>query len=135
MEPWSNPNRNALGVRYDADRYGLDTQSALSRDQWDTYLSMFMPLENNLIRYATDWQAPVKAAAATEQYVDKAFDASAAAGERRRRAYGIKLNADEQGAVDRINNINESLTKVGAANTVREATEDRQKSIMGVPTV
>lgn len=131
MEPWSNPNTNALGVRYDADRYGMDTQTALARDQWNTYLSMFMPVEDNAIQWATDPRISGINAQRAVGYVDQAFDANAASGERRRRAYGIQLNPEEQAAVDRQNNLQESLTKVHAANTTRDTTQGLQRSIIG----
>ncbi len=131
MQPWSNPNRNALGVRFDADRYGMDTQNALARDQWNTYLSMFLPVEDNAIQWMTDPTLGTKAAERSIGYVDQAFTANAASAERRRRAYGITLNPEEQAAVDRRNNVQESLAKVQAANGARDTTQMLQRSMMG----
>lgn len=131
MEPWSNSTRNAVGVRLDADRYGLDTQNALARDQWNTYLAMFMPVEDTAIQWASDPRIAQQNANRAIGYVDQAFDANAAAGERRRRAYGINLNAEEQTAVDRRNNLQESLAKVQAANSTRDQTQVLQRSVIG----
>ena len=122
---------NSLGVRYDADRYAQDTQTAMARDQWQSYLSMFMPIEDNLIQYATDIRNPGLAAERAVGVVDQAFDANAGAQERRRRAYGIKLTGDEQQAVDRRANLDESLATVQAANTSRDMTLSRQRQVMG----
>lgn len=122
---------NALGVSLNADRYAQDTQAALTRDQWNTYLSMFMPVENELISYSMDVQKPAQAADRALGMVDQAFDANAGVADRRRRAYGITLNADEQAAVDRSNNLNESLAKVQAANAARTTTIANQRQVMG----
>lgn len=122
---------NSLGVRYDADRYAQDTQAALARDQWATYLQMFMPVEDKMISYATDIRNPGIAAERAVGMVDKAFDANAGVQQRRRRAYGITLTGDEQKAVDRRANLDESLTKVQAANTSRDMTLSRQRQIIG----
>lgn len=122
---------NSLGVRYDADRYAQDTQTALARDQWATYLQMFMPVEDSIINYATDPRISGQSAERAVGMVDQAFDANAGVQQRRRRAYGITLTGDEQAAVDRRANVDESLTKVHAANTSRDLTMSRQRQLMG----
>jgi hypothetical protein len=122
---------NSLGVRYDADRYAQDTQAALARDQWATYLATFMPVEDQMISYATDPALSGQNAQRAVGMVDQAFDANAGAQERRRRAYGIRLTGDEQQAIDRRNNVEESLTKVHAANTSRDMTLSNQRQLIG----
>jgi hypothetical protein len=131
--PQYDPNapRNALGVRYDADKYAMDTQTAMARDQWDNYLRMFMPIENNLIQYATDIRKPQEAADKAIGLVGSAFEGQEGSSERQRRAYGITLRPDEEAAIDRQSNLNESLAKVQAGNAVRDATIGRQRAILG----
>ena len=140
-KPWTeyptyDPNapRNELGVRYDADKYAADTYSVLTRDQWDTYVRNFIPVENNLISYATDWSKPQQAADAAIGDVREQFAAAPAIAERRARAQGITYTPEEARAIERNSKLNQSLAEVHAGNASRDATLSRQRQIMGAGT-
>lgn len=132
-DPYYDPNapRNALGVRYDADKYAADTQAALARDQWDTYLQTFMPLENNLVSYAQNKALPGENAERAIEAVSGAFEAQTGMTERRMKAYGIQASPEQKAALDRSTKLNQSLAEVQAGNTARDTTLQRQRSIMG----
>lgn len=123
--------RNALGVRYDADKYGMDTMTALSRDQWDTYLQTFMPMENNLIRYATDISKPAVNAERAIEQVGQSFEQQTGMQERRMKAYGIQATDEEKAALSRSTALNKGLAEVQAGNMARDATIRRQRSVLG----
>jgi hypothetical protein len=100
-----------------------DAYAALSREQWYTYLNTFVPIENKLIEYATD-----------PGVVDDGSFASAQAGsERRLRGMGVSLSGEEKAASDRNYGLAKSLADVGAQNTARDVTRQRQQAILGNP--
>lgn len=140
MRPWAagpdpvydqNVPRNALGVRLDAEKYAADTQAALTRDQWDTYLRTFVPVEDNLIKYATNMALPAENAERAIAGVNQAFEQQTGIAERRMKAYGIQATPEQTAAIDRNIKLNKGLAEVQAANTARDATISRQRSIMG----
>ena len=45
---------NQYGVDLGSKTYAGDTYAALTRDQWQQYVSTFVPLENQLIDFATN---------------------------------------------------------------------------------
>lgn len=110
-----------------------DTFAALTRDQWATYVSTFVPLENQLIDYATDTGRPDAAMAEASTRVNAAFDAQQGATDRRLRGLGVTLDADEQAAQQKSYGLARSLTDVGAQNLARDLTVRRQQSMLGNP--
>lgn len=138
-KPWAkaapvyDPNapRNSLGVRLDAEKYAADTQAALTRDQWDVYLRNFVPVEDNLIKYASNLALPSENAERAIAGVGQAFEQQTGIAERRMRAYGIQATPEQTAAIQRNTKLNQSLAEVQAGNTARDATIARQRSIMG----
>lgn len=110
-----------------------DAYAALTRDQWYTYINTFVPIENKLIEYATDPTVVSNAMSSASESVNGAFDASQASTARRLAGMGVTLDADEQKASDRSFGISKSLADVGAQNTARDVTRQRQQSILGNP--
>lgn len=113
--------------------YAADTFAALTRDQWATYVSTFVPLENQLIDYATDAARPDQAMAEASTRVNAAFDAQQGATDRRLRGLGVALDADEQAAQRKSYGLARSLADVGAQNLARDLTVRRQQSVLGNP--
>lgn len=113
--------------------YAADTFAALTRDQWATYVSTFVPLENQLIDYATDTTRPDQAMADASARVNAAFDAQAGSTDRRLRGLGVTLDADEQAAQRKAYGLSRSLADVGAQNLARDLTVRRQQSVLGNP--
>lgn len=110
-----------------------DAYAALTRDQWNTYVQTFVPIENKLIGYATDPGVVTSAMANASENVTGAFDAQQAATGRRLKGLGVSLDADEQRASNRSFGLAKSLADVGAQNNARDVTTQRQQSILGNP--
>lgn len=48
------PSNNYFGFNPGSKTYASDTYAAMTRDQWAQYVETFVPIENQLIKYATD---------------------------------------------------------------------------------
>lgn len=105
----------------------------LNREQWASYVKNFVPIENKLIEYATDPAVVDRAMSAASSDVTKAFGAQEGAAERRLASIGVTLSPEEKKASDRQFSLSKSLADVGAQNTARDVTRQRQQSIMGNP--
>jgi hypothetical protein len=110
-----------------------DTYAALTREQWANYVSTFVPLENQLIDYATNKDKPLEAMAEASADVNASFDMQQGALDRRLRGQGVTLNADEQAARNRSFGLSKSLADVGAQNMAGQLTRERQQSVLGNP--
>lgn len=113
--------------------YAQSTFAALTRQQWDDYLRNYVPVENELIRYATDPNAVGDAIMNARTAVDQSFDAQAGIQERQLRGLGVTLRGDEQRAVERSTGLARSLADVTAANVTGERVRDRQQALLGNP--
>lgn len=116
-----------------ASTYASDTYAALTRDQWANYVSTFVPIENQLIKYATDPNKPLENMAEASRDVNAAYDAQVGATERRLSGLGVSLSPDEQAAQQRSFGLSKSLADVGAQNVAGAMTRARQQSILGNP--
>lgn len=121
------------GNNGDPSNYASETYAALTRDQWQTYMSVFVPIENQLIDYATDKNKPMEAMAEASADVNSAYDAQQGATQRRLAGLGVSLNGDEQAAQSRSAGLSRSLADVGAQNMAGELTRQRQQSLLGNP--
>jgi hypothetical protein len=110
-----------------------DTYAQVTRDQWQQYVSQFVPIENQLINYATDTQLPAENMQRAITGVQNAFQTQQGQTQRRLSGYGISLNPQEQAAATREQNLSQSLGEVGAANAARDFTVNRQRGILGAP--
>ena len=125
--------RNAYGVMRGSSNYAADTYAALTRQQWQDYVSTFVPIENQLIDYATDPNKPLEAMKEASQDVNDAYGAQVGATQRRLGGLGVSLNADEQQSQQRSFGLSKSLADVGAQNMAGALTRQRQDSILGNP--
>jgi hypothetical protein len=114
-------------------RSASDQFATLTRSQWANYISTFVPYENKLIDFATSTTAVGDEMAAASQNVNTAFDRQGAATTERLQGLGLSLNADEQKAATRSLGLARSLADVNAQNSARDATMQRQRSILGLP--
>lgn len=122
----------ASAVRRPKD-FAQQTFAALTRQQWDDYLRNFIPIENELIQYATDPQTVTDAVMNARTDVSRAFDVQQQTQARRLRGLGIDLAPDEQASVDRQTGLARSLADVSAANLTTERVRDRQQALLGNP--
>lgn len=113
--------------------YASQTFAALTRQQWDDYLRNFVPLENQIIEYATNPQTVNDAVMMARTDVANSFEAQQGINERRLRGLGLTLGADEQRAADRSMGLARSLADVTAANLTADRVRDRQQSLLGNP--
>lgn len=110
-----------------------DTYAALTREQWADYVKNFVPIENTLIKYATDTTLPDQAMAKASGNVTAAFDAAQGGTQRKLAGMGVQLSGDEQQAQDRAYGLSKSLADVQAQNLAGSATRARQMSVIGNP--
>ncbi len=124
---------NAYGVDTGSKTYAGDTYAALTRDQWQQYVSTFVPLENQLIDYATNPDTVNNAMVEASRDAGASYDAQAGATQRRLRGLGVTLTPDQQAAQTRSMGLSRGLADVGAQNTAAELTRSRQQQILGNP--
>lgn len=122
------------GLSTGGKNYAQNTFAAITRQQWDDYLQNYVPIENRLINYAMDEQAPVQAAELAGRGIGQAFDQQRESTGRRLAGMGLQLTPEEQAAADKSSRLSESLATVGAMNNARDATLQRQQGILGNPT-
>lgn len=124
MNPYANPGSST---------YASDTLAAITRQQWADYVSTFIPIENQIIKYATDPAVVSNAMSEASQNVNQAFDAQAGATQRNLKGLGVTLSEDEKAAQTRSMGLARSLADVGGQNVARDLTTQRQQSILGNP--
>jgi hypothetical protein len=129
----AQPTNNLFGVPQGSKTYAGDTYAALTRQQWADYISTFVPIENQLIDYATNRSVVSDAMAEASRDVNASYDAQEASTGRRLKGLGITLSPEEQAAQKRSYGLSRSLADVGAQNTARDLTTRRQQSILGNP--
>lgn len=130
----ANQVKNALGGgSTNSSTYASDTLAAVTRQQWADYVSTFIPIENQLIKYATDPAVVSNAMSEASQNVNQAFDAQAGATQRNLKGLGVTLSEDEKVAQARSTGLARSLADVGGQNIARDLTTQRQQSILGNP--
>lgn len=124
---------NAYGIDTGSKTYAGDTYAALTRDQWQNYVSTFVPIENTLISYATDPSTVTNAMSEASADVGRAYDVQQGATQRRLQGLGVSLTPEQQAAQKRSYGLSRSLADVGAQNTAAEITRSRQQAIIGNP--
>jgi hypothetical protein len=115
------------------DTSAQDAYTAMTRDQWASYVNTFVPIENRLIDYAMNPQVVTDAMNRASQDVNDSFAAQQGATQRRLRGMGVTLSADEQQAQARSYGLSKSLADVGAQNMARDLTVQRQQQVVGNP--
>lgn len=123
-----------MGLNTGSKNFAQNAFAAITRQQWDDYLQNYVPVENRLINYAMDEQAPVQAAELAGRGIGQAFDQQRESTGRRLAGMGLQLTPEEQAAADKQSRLSESLATVGAMNNARDATLQRQQGILGNPT-
>jgi hypothetical protein len=126
-------NSNGYGINPSSPTYANDTFAAVTQDQWSNYVNTFVPIENQLIKYATDPTQPAQAMATAQTDVDNSFSQQAGATQRQNAALGVTPTADETAATTKATGLTKSLAGVQAQNTARDLTVQRQQGILGNP--
>jgi hypothetical protein len=113
--------------------YAADTYARLTRERWADYVNTFVPIENQLIQYATSPDTVSNAMSTASQNVQGAFNAQQGAVSRRLQGLGLELNPDEQAAQARASSLARGLADVQAQNLAADTTRQRQQQILGNP--
>jgi len=124
---------NSYGLNPGSKTYANDTFAAVTQDQWSQYVSTFVPIENQLIQYATDPTQPGQAMATAQTDVNNSFSQQAGTQQRQNAALGVTPTADETAANTKATGLTKSLAGVQAQNTARDLTVQRQQGILGNP--
>ena len=124
---------NPYGYSPGSKTYASDTYAAMTRQQWANYVSTFVPIEHQLIKYATDPSVVSGAMSEASRDVNASFDAQEGAFNRRLRATGATLDADQQAVRQRNTGLSRALADVNAQNVAGYTTRQRQQSILGNP--
>ena len=124
---------NPYGLNPGSKTYASDTYAAMTRQQWANYVSTFVPLENQLIKYATDPSVVSTAMSNASRDVNASFDAQEGTLDRRMRAMGATLDPDQQATRQRNTGLSRALADVNAQNVAGYTTRQRQQSILGNP--
>lgn len=124
---------NPYGISPGSKTYASDSYAAMTRQQWANYVSTFVPLENQLIKYATDPNVVSNAMSEASRDVNFSFDAQQGSFDRRMRAMGATLDNDQQAVRQRNTGLSRALADVNAQNVAGYTTRQRQQSILGNP--
>lgn len=108
-----------------------DLYAQLTRQQWQDYVSRFIPIENELIEYAMNPETVRQNVAKAQAGIGQAFTTQQGVTERRLRANQQTLTGEEKAAADQQTGLSKSLAEVQAANTARQVTVQRQRGILG----
>lgn len=115
------------------NRSASDIYAALTEEQWQNYVTTFIPIENQLIQYATDPNQVTLAMAAAHQNVEGSYATQKGALEREFSGMGVTLTPEQKTAQERQYGLSHALADVQAQNTARSLTLNRQQSILGNP--
>lgn len=110
-----------------------DIYAALTREQWENYVTTFVPIENQLIQYATNDQQPLIEGQAAGQRVLDQFGQAGANDQRRLQSLGVTLSPQEAAASARQTDNDRALATVQGQNLAMDLTRQRQQSILGNP--
>jgi len=124
---------NPYGYSPGSKTYASDSYAAMTRQQWANYVSTFVPIENQLIKYATDPSVVSNAMSDASRDINASFDAQEGSFQRRMRAMGGTLDADQQATRQRNTGLSRALADVNAQNVAGYTTRQRQQSILGNP--
>jgi len=124
---------NPYGYTPGSSTYASDSYAAMTRQQWANYVSTFVPIENQLIKYATDPSVVSNAMSDASRDINASFDAQEGSFQRRMRAMGGTLDADQQATRQRNTGLSRALADVNAQNVAGYTTRQRQQSILGNP--
>lgn len=130
---YGSDRQGLMGMNAGGKNFAQNAFAAITRQQWDDYLKNYVPVENQLIQYATDETKPEDASYLAGRGIGAAFDQQRASTERRLAGMGLELTPEEKAAADKQSRLSESLATVGAMNNARDATMQRQQSIVGNP--
>ena len=133
MTPKTVGYNTPFGHNPQGSNYAQNNFASLTRDQWAEYVKTFIPIENQLIEYATNPQVVTDAMTEASADVNAAFDARAGTIDRRLKGLGIDQSPEQEAAQTRSFGLAKSLADVQAQNIAGQTTRQRQMSVLGNP--
>lgn len=121
------------GTQPASSQSASDIYAALTQEQWQNYVSVFVPIENQLIDYATDPNQVNLAMDAAHQNVEGAYSQQQGALERGFKGLGVTLTPEQKTSQTRQFGLSQALADVQGQNVARDLTLARQQSILGNP--
>jgi hypothetical protein len=123
----------AYADQQQSQTFAQDNYARLTRETWQNYIQNFVPIENELIEYATSPDTVTNAVSEARSDVASAFQAQQGSTQRRLFGMGVNLEPDEKQSLERSSAISNSLADVNAANMTARQTRQRQQTILGNP--
>jgi hypothetical protein len=106
---------------------------AVTQQQWSDYVNTFLPIQNQLIKYATSPTTVSDAMSTAQTGVQNAYAAQQGSQARSNLELGVNLDPQAQAAQKRNSAVSQSLADVGAQNNARDLAVQNQQSILGNP--
>lgn len=108
----------------DSQSEALNAQAQLGRDQWDRYVKVYGPTEENLVRQANEGVSPEAMAERAAADVDSGFAKTREVGERQMARYGLNPASPAAIAARGNTNIEQSKARALGMNTARLTADD-----------
>lgn len=118
-----------LGPNIQYDPY-TSSMAQLSQLQWQQAMNLSYPAEDQLIRYATDPNAVIKARAHAQAGADAAFATQAQAQQRQLALMGVTPSAAQAAAMSKSAALAKAAGEVGAMNQAAAGTVANQNAAM-----
>jgi len=131
-----NPAKQGLMVNYaDFKDDPAKITSELTRAQYDQYLQLFAPVEQQMydkttLRNPGLVNSEISKATGAGGYINRALDSAAGQQQRSFARYGLTPNAAQQQSIDRNQALTRSTAAVDAANRIRQRLGERDEQIM-----
>jgi uncharacterized membrane protein YhiD involved in acid resistance len=119
------------GGAFSGDANSLYQQ--VTQSEWQNYMQNFVPIENQLIKFASDTTQPAQAMATAQTNMNAAEAQQPQIQQNRLDQYGIKLDQAGKQAAGMDQNLNAALGSVDAQNHAKDTTIQQQESILGAP--
>lgn len=132
IQPATQGNSSAFNTPV-ASGSAAQSYADMTRQQWSDYVQNFVPIENQLISYATNEGNITGAVNRAMTNVDQSFEAQQGMQQRRLKGLGVELTPEQKAASDRETALSKSLSEVQGANSARMGVVQNQLSLMGGP--
>jgi len=126
--PLTSQNYSSLPSGSATQLYGQ-----IAAGQWQDYVSNFVPIENQLIQYATNPNQAGTAMQTASANVNQAYNQQAGMQSRRLAQFGVSLNPEEAAAAAKDTALSRVTSDVTAQNQAKDQVQANQMSILGSP--
>jgi len=124
------PGTTPAATGFTEDTASTDTLAQLTRDQWEYYKQVGVPLENELFDSYRNPQLWNDTLDFSKQATKDAFGAMRGQNEREIGRYGVGMNTRQQGNFDRQSGLQEKSAQVRNTNSARKMLQERDDAVM-----